>query len=149
MADIRTVFIDLEHGADYALTALGFEEDEGLDTAVIISLLTDARAKDDDTLPSGTDHRGWWGDDYAEIDGDKLGSRLWLLDREKQLPEVLLRARSYIQEALQWLVVDGVAESVEVQTFVPRDGILGAIVNVIRPDGQTTQFKFDNLWSAV
>lgn len=150
MADIRTIFSNINEAMDYAINATGLEEDDGLTTAVIISLFTDRRAHEDDVIPDGSgDRRGWWGDAFPDVDGDKIGSRLWLLSREKQLPEVLTRAKSYIEEALAWLVTESVAKSVTVQTFIPRSGIMGAQIAITKPDGTTSQFQFDNVWSAV
>lgn len=73
-----------------------------LRTAVILSLFLDRRADDDDVLPNGSnDRRGWWADTVAPMteygiggglaSGDRIGSRLWLLSREKQLAGVLDR----------------------------------------------------------
>lgn len=153
MADIRTVFIDLDRGADYAIEAMLLQQDEGLDTAVILSLLTDARAEDDDMIPGGSeDKRGAWVDSFSEVEGDKFGSRLWLLEREKLLPETVNRVREYCQEALNWMVRDGVAKAVNVTASIIRNyplGIIGADIDIVKPDGSTTRFKFDKLWSAV
>jgi len=146
MADIRTVFIDMEHGADFTIAQLGLQDDDGLDTAVILSLFTDRRAEPSDVLPSGTDRRGHWSDAFADVEGDLLGSRLWLLTREKQLPEVLVRTKNYCEEALAWMVDDGVASQVDVATFIPRIGILGATIKIYRPTGETTQYTFENFW---
>ncbi|WP_324606427.1 phage GP46 family protein [Xenorhabdus nematophila] len=67
---------------------------------------TDRRALDSDELPAGagTDRRGWWGDTFNTR---SIGSRLWLLAREKQLSAVLHRAKAYADEALAWLIDDG------------------------------------------
>jgi phage gp46-like protein len=149
MSDIKTIFIDMAHSADYALDGLGLVEDDGLDTAVIISLFTDRRANADDTIPDGSkDRRGWWGDSFADIENDKIGSRLWLLGREKQLSRVLTRAQQYADEALKWLVDDGVAESVEVEASNPRDGILALAVSIFRPSQPVIQYRFEAFWSA-
>ena len=149
MSDIKTVFIDLEHGADYAIDALGLKVDDGLETAVIISLFTDRRANADDNIPDGSnDLRGWWADSFNAIENDKIGSRLWLLSREKQLTSVLVRAREYSEEALAWLVADGVAESVEVASSNPRMGILALAVSIYRPLQPVTQYRFETFWSA-
>jgi len=52
--------------------------------AVIISLFTWRRANPDDVLPAGDDRQGWFGDTFAEVRGDRIGSRLWLLSRPEQ-----------------------------------------------------------------
>lgn len=124
-------------GADCSLHAADLLPENELETAVILSLLCDARARDDDTLPDGgTDRRGWWADSIApEADGDRTGSRLWLLSREKTLPEVLRRARDYAEEALAWLVEDKVASSVTVTAEMPRRGLLALSAVITLPNG--------------
>jgi phage gp46-like protein len=149
MADIKSVFVDLEKGVDYALEQLGLTEDNGLDTAVIISLFTDRQAEASDVIPDGTDDkRGHWSDSFPDIDGDLIGSRLWLLNREKQLPEVMVRAREYCKEALAWMVEDGVAGEITVTVTNPRDAILHAQIEIAKPDGTATRYQFENFWRA-
>ena len=149
MSDIKSIFIDLDRGADYATDGLGLTEDDGLESSVIISLFTDRRANADDVIPDGSkDLRGWWGDDFADVKNDKIGSRLWLLSREKQLRIVLVRAQQYAEESLKWLIDDGVAESVEVVATNPRMGILALDVAITRPQHPVKQFRFDTFWSA-
>jgi phage gp46-like protein len=123
--------------------------DDGLDTAVIASLFTDRRAEDSDILPDGhTDRRGWWGDGLPTVPNDKFGSRLWLLSREKQVPSVLERAKEYALEALQWLIEDKVAASVDVTTEFTKPGMLGIQIVIQRPQGPPAQFKFFYVWAA-
>ena len=93
---------------DITLDGPDLGAEHGLRTAVLISLFTDRRAEADDVIPDGTtNRRGWWAD-------PALGSRLWLLGREKQTAEVLNRARDYAEEALQWLIDEGIAQEVAV-----------------------------------
>ena len=121
-----------------------------LRTAVILSLFLDRRANDDDILPNDSDdRRGWWADtvapmtDYGigggSVSGDHIGSRLWLLSREKQLAGVLERARHYAEEALTWLVEDGVATAVQVTATNPRQGWLVLEVTVTLSD--TSEYR--------
>ena len=91
-------------------------------TNIIVSLFTDARASDDDILPDGaTDKRGWWGDSFRD---KKIGSRLWLLSREKQLSSVLKRAQEYAEESLAWMIKARLIKSVSVVATNPSNGIL-------------------------
>ena len=121
-----------------------------LRTAVILSLFLDRRADDDDILPNGSDdRRGWWADTVAPMtdygigggsaSGDRIGSRLWLLSREKQLAGVLERAQHYAEEALTWLVEDGVATAVQVTATNPRQGWLVLEVTVTLSD--TSEYR--------
>lgn len=146
MSDIRTIFRDF--AGDYSITGPQLDADDGLQTAVVISLFTDRRAEADDTLPAGTDRRGWWADAWPAVERDLLGSRLWLLDREKQLPEVVRRAREYAEEALSWLLEDGIARRVTVTAEVVRTGVLGLGVEIERPAGDAVSYRFDYLWNA-
>ncbi|MFA6971624.1 MAG: phage GP46 family protein [Gallionella sp.] len=148
MADIGTIFIDMSQGADYELDALGLVEDDGLDTAVIISLFTDRRANTDDVLPGdSTNLRGWWADAYPGMPGDKIGSRLWLLSREKQLNIALNRAKEYAEEALQWLVTDTVVKSVQVTATIVRSGVMGIHIEIMRSNSTVRRYRFDKFWS--
>jgi phage gp46-like protein len=83
--------------------------DEGLTTAITVSLFSDRLALADDRLPEfmpgqTSDRRGWWGD-LVRLDGREspIGSRLWLLSREKELQETVNRAQEYAAESLEWL----------------------------------------------
>lgn len=149
MSDIKTAFIGFDQGSDYVMSSLGLVEDDGLETSVILSLFTDRRANADDVIPDASnDRRGWWADQFADINNDQFGSRLWLLSREKQLSAVMTRAKQYADEALQWLVDDGVAESVEVVASNPRMGILGLAVAITRPGQAVKQYRFETFWSS-
>lgn len=80
--------------------------------AVVISLFTWRRANRDD--PHEGMRWGWWGDGLAEQPNDRIGSRLWLLAREKLTQRTVIRAREYAEEALRWLLDDRVATRVTV-----------------------------------
>ncbi len=124
------------------------EADETLETAVVISLFTDRRADLTDPLPfNETFRRGWWGDSYAEIQGDQIGSHLWLLQREKTTQDTLNRAKEYSLEALAWLTEDGIAESVQVNTSWANkiQGVMAIEVIIQRLSG--TQERYNLLWN--
>ncbi len=91
-------------------------------TNIIASLFTDARANEDDILSSGgIDKRGWWGDSFSD---KKIGSKLWLLSREKQLSSVLKRAQEYAEESLQWMIKERLIKSVTVTATNPTNSVL-------------------------
>jgi phage gp46-like protein len=117
--------------------------DESLLPAVLVSLLVDRRAEPSDPLPDASaDRRGWWADAY--LDGnDKYGSRLWLLRRAKNTPDVRERARDYAMEALAWLIEDGVAERVDVTATVPEKEKLQLRIAITRKGGTPEEFTVD------
>ena len=146
--DIRIAW-DVNHGR-FALAAAGDDlaTDPGLETAVIISLFTDRRAGEHDELPATeSDRRGWWGNDYEEA-GYEVGSKLWLLRREKQMASVVLRAEEYAREALRWMLRDRVARGVKVTGSIPRQGWLHLQIDIARPDGRNLNLKYAYNWLA-
>ena len=146
MTDIALLPQNGDFSADISLILAGLATDDGLRTAVIISLFSDARAADDDPLPHhDADRRGWWGDAYAEIPGDVTGSKLWLLSRAKQLPATLTSAETYARASLAWLIADGVASAVSVVASFPNRGWLGLAIDIARPNGPARQ-HFDFVW---
>ena len=116
--------------------------------AVLISLLSNGQAEEGDPLPVAGDRQGWWADAFAN-DGDKVGSRLWILRRARLSLDTPNAAREYATEALAWLVTDGLAASVEVEAErLGLDGLaLG--VTVRRDDGTGIVLRFDDLWSEI
>lgn len=137
MLDLKLSFGSRE--ADLALAMADLEADDSLKTAIIVSLFTDREADFDDELPAGeTDRRGWCLDSTLTADGDKIGSKLWLITREKQTEPVRQIAQRYCEEALAWLMDDGYADAVEVQTSWPSRGLLGILVRV---DGVDMNFN--------
>lgn len=91
---------------------------DSLSRAVVISLFTWQRASQSDEVDN--DQRmGWWGDTFAENKGDKIGSKLWILLRQKITEETLNRAQEYAYDALKWLIDDGICSDITVN--VERD----------------------------
>jgi phage gp46-like protein len=125
--------------------------DDGLLTAVIISLFTDRRANPDDPLPDErvgvrSDLRGWWGDRIAAEDrADPMGSRLWLLSREKDLDVVVERARQYADEALQWMLRDRLVARVVARASRVAPAYLGIGIEILPlpgTDDKTREWNF-------
>ncbi|RJX32342.1 MAG: hypothetical protein C4516_04390 [Oxalobacter sp.] len=152
MTDIRTVIVDMAKGANYLLEESLLAQDDGFDTAILISLFTDRQADAADTLPQGqTDRRGWWADAYATTENgksDPIGSRLWLLDG-KRTQANLIKAREYAEEALAWMVTDGIARRIEAAAHYLRDNILAITLTITRQTGEVARRRFEIMWSAV
>lgn len=161
MTDIALVWNADAFAADLLLEQGQLVTDSGLRTAIMISLFSDARAPDEADLPeAGQDRRGWWGDVLAgdagpqagsAADANRIGSLLWLLARSKVTPQVLAQASQYAEEALAWLVRDGVARAVRVTASAGASGavpdVLSIAVEIDRPDGPGRQ-RWDFTWDA-
>lgn len=120
-----------------------FASDE-LARSVMISLFSWARAHDDDDV-EGRRRYGFWGDTYGDP-GERTGSRLWLLRRQKITSTTVERLRTYADEALRWLVDDGVADDVTVTA--ERAGIDRVDLSVtISRNGDSRTLRFADVWS--
>jgi len=121
--------------------------DNGLETALFISLFTDRLAEVDDDIGGGSDRRGWWADQYLEINNDLIGSRLWLLRREKATQDVLGRAVEYARESLEWLIDDGIASSVDVAAKYSELGKMNLTIEVHQADRTLQVVRFAYVWN--
>ena len=120
--------------------------DDSLETAVIISLWSDQRVTEDE-LPAGHDFkRGWWGDIYPDVEGDKIGSKIWVLSRAKSTAENLAALENYATEALEWMINDGVAKSVSVIAAFDDNSSATMAIEIERPSGDTDRFSAN--WDA-
>lgn len=146
MSDIAVYYNPETLSFYWDIAAPGLAADDGLETAVMVSLFSDRIARQDDALPSDDDRRGWWADAYAEEDGDAWGSRLWLIYREKQMASVLRRAEEYAREALAWLIEDRVVSTVQCTAEIIRDGVLGLTVVMTRGRELSTKYRFEIFW---
>lgn len=154
--DLKLIFDTNKMLGDLEIKYGDLATDEGLETAVFISLFTDRRARDDDKLldDRNLDKRGWWGDLLKpDNEGDEIGSRLWLLSREKTTEDVFKKLDTYINEALNWLVEDEVVSKIE--TLVERqqpsqeNNILAFEIKIFKIDGREVALNYYYQWDEV
>ncbi len=114
--------------------------DDGLETALAISLFTDRRVTDEQLPDFAVSKRGYWGDMYPEVDQDKIGSRMWTLEREKKTSETLRTAEDFTREALQWLIEDVIADSFTVTASYDSSNFLLLDIKILRPDESESRY---------
>lgn len=113
--------------------------EDQLDTAIVVSLFTDARAEAHEIVKPQM-RRGWVGD----LEDGSIGSKLWLLEQERLTLAVLARASDYAEKALEWLVDDQIAVSVVARAYVQGgDAVLD--VDLKKPNSRT-EARFVGLW---
>ncbi len=121
-------------GADLAIVEGDLDLDLGLLSATFVSLFTDARSSD----PRLQEPRGWWGDS----EGDRLGSLLWELEREKLTTSAVARIREAAQRSLDWMVDEGIAKTVEVDAGICDDGSVSLVARIDRVE----RGRWDSAW---
>ena len=144
MTDLALTWNNRLGAGDICVVGADLLADDGLQTAILISLFTDARVREDE-LPEGhTWRRGWWGDG-VEDEPDVTGSKLWTLRRSKATQEVLVRARAFAREALQWMIRDGVAVRLDVDVNYTSPGTMLIEVSIVEPDRTRREFQFTDV----
>lgn len=83
------------------------------------------------TTPLGS----WWAD-------GRVGSLLHLIQREKDLNRVGLKAQQYAEEALQPIIDDGRAKSITVTHQMPHNSMI--ILYIIVVDNRGESFTFEH-----
>ena len=148
--DVALEFSASSREADLVVEGADLKVDDSLQTAILVSLFTNARADVDARLPTeDSDRRGWWGDTFAPVEGDQIGSRLWLLRREKLTGQLATQATREAERALVWLIEDGIAADVEVTSEIQKPGWLLLQVVVVRPDASRVEFQHAFVWEGV
>lgn len=136
--------------ADWTVEAGDLGRDRTLETAVYLSLYTDADAPDDVEVPEGLSPHIWWGQAYwdrvfaaigIEVRGLPLGSLRWTLVREKQTEETRARSVAYDRRALAWMAAAGLAKSVDVAAEWGDPGVLETTITITKPDGLVERYQ--------
>ena len=149
MTDIALYWSNEIWRGDWRLDERGvLADDQDLGTAVMLSLFSDRTALADDEIPDGGPIRGWWADTFRQY---PLGSRLWLLHREKKTERTRRRAEEYAREAMQWFLDAGVASRVDVSAiWVPypdATGFLELTITVYPPRSARQTWRFPLQWA--
>jgi phage gp46-like protein len=141
---------------DFVLDELtGLRAQNPIATAVVLCLLTDARASADELRHEHAgDARGWPGDGF-DIDTARgeaeLGSKLWLYRRHELTDETGRAVDDEARRALRTLTRQGLAARIDVKATVQKaEGRIALEVAVIGRDGRTTaNVRFDPLWKLI
>jgi phage gp46-like protein len=152
MADIRVVWDPETMLGTWLLSGNTLDTSMELVTAVAVALFTHRTAEDDDPLPNyASDRRGWWADHEADelYGGWPIGSRLWLLSREKQTEDTRNRAEEYIREALDPFVERRIVDSYDLTVDWFAFERLGAEITLYRGQKESIAVRFETLWNEI
>ncbi len=148
MGDITLVWDTITGTADVAMAGNALATGFDLQTAVIISLFTDAQADPGDIV-FDTDPRGFWADTYAALEdpaltpipNDRIGSKLWQTFARQRNQDTLNWARDQALKALNWMLIDGVASAITVDPSFTSSGGIGLYVT-ITANGVPTVYNY-------
>ncbi len=125
--------IDFDDSGDFLTT-------NTLETAFITSLFTNRRATPTE-IPSAYLRGGWWGNLFMPT---PQGSVLWLAQQAVSNAATLASVISYVQDALQWMIDQEFADSINV-TGSNNRGDIDITISVIKNGSKITE-KVYNLW---
>ncbi|CNH94481.1 phage GP46 family protein [Yersinia pekkanenii] len=140
--DIKTVWDVNASLGDWQTGNGGLLDGDDLHTAILLSLFTDRLARMDDAI-DGDDRRGWWGDSGAT---SPIGSRLWLLRRQKLTTQLAIKAEDYAAEALAWLMEEGVVAAITTRTQIIYPNTLLLLIAYQQPGKTQSSAKFSWVW---
>lgn len=147
MSDAK--FIAKDGFFDIEIIMGDISNDDGLESAVLVSLFTDKRVLENEMPEGSTDKRGWWGDIVSEFEQDQIGSKLWLLDRGKADQETRVKAQQYASDALDWMLRDGLAETVTVTSELVNRKFIYLDISIVRPKAsEIIGYRFQMAWDA-
>lgn len=99
----------------------------GMDTTVLTSVLSDARATESEVGLAS--YRGGWLGNLVPVQLEtQLGSLLWTLEQRRRSTDNLNLAVDAVQKSLNWLVANGLAKTVEVSGVLIREGAILTVV---------------------
>jgi phage gp46-like protein len=136
MADVGLIWQD--GWADILLNESNNDLQTGKDlkTAILVSLFSDSRANPEELLLD-EDPRGWWSRD--------LGSLLWLLARQKATLQNLEKGIQYIKDALNWLIVQNIAKSIDVTGTIENRSKFNFIITIKKSNDYRFQYLWENI----
>lgn len=130
--------------ADIQADGFSLARDTGFETAVLVSLFTDARADSSYDVPDTFEFMGgYFGEELCKFN---IGSKLWLLGRSKVTSSTIAEAKQYIKDALAWMVTDEIVESVDAKAFRSADKQIDFAVLIKRKTSDNVFFSFFVNW---
>lgn len=131
---------------DIAIENGDFKNEGGFDTAIWVSLFTDARASESQVLLP-ENRRGWLGNLVSDVEERQLGGFQWLSEQRRLTQDSLNESVDRARKSLNWFVEDNIAQRIEVTgEIVPRSGIALSII-ITAKDGSTSS-HYVPLWEA-
>jgi phage gp46-like protein len=126
---------------DFSIDQNGdIETDDFFDTSLLYSIFGERRASSDEVADPRL-RRGWIGnsDDFEN------GSKIWLFSQSRLTRDTLNRIEDEAQKALQWLVDDGFAVSIDQVTATLSKGRINLDITIRRSRDRIVR-RFFVLW---
>ena len=146
--DIAVTWNPATGTGDWSMTNGDLTSGRDLETAILVSLFTDARVDDYVApAPSGAqDRRGCWTDTYT---GYQIGSRLWTRTRLVKNQTTLNLVQGDVKDALDWLLTAGVVASFDIDAAWVNKTVIAISIVAHMPSGNPQTFRYSWVWGQV
>jgi phage gp46-like protein len=128
------------------------EQEQGFETSIIMSYFSNRRANVDDILPDNSGYKGGWvGDEILNdlyVENLVLGSRLWLLSRSKMNNQLLIDAREFCLESLQWMLDFNITDKIIITTERADIEHISIDTKIYRPENKNLNYRYFYNWIA-
>lgn len=120
-----------------------FDTVDGFETAILVSLFTNAR-RDESDISNPLNRGGWIGNWRTAKRPRELGGLCWTVEHERLTREVLNIARENAKNALAWMIDDGLCRNVEVMTEPQNQSKIQYNIAITSRDG--IKYDYIYLW---
>ena len=120
-----------------------FDTVDGLETAILVSLFTNSR-RDESDISNPLNRGGWIGNWRTSKRPRELGGLCWTVEHERLTREVLNIARENAQNALAWMIDDGLCRNIEVETEPQNQSKIQYKITITSRDG--IKYDYIYLW---
>ncbi len=147
MADILLTEVNAgtsESYSDISFTNGDFTLTRGLVTAMMMSIFCEVR---DDSIDIPQKRGGWAGNQLQPVEGYEQGSLIWTKYQSAATEEIANECQQYIEDGFNWMIQDGIAKDVDVETNIVANNKLSVKISITRND-DTQDVSFYDLWLA-
>jgi phage gp46-like protein len=115
---------------------------EGLESAIYMSVLCEKRA-DESEIQKPEYRRGDWSNELNEVEGYEVGSKFWLLEKARNTQEAINKGLQYIKDGLEWMIEDGLIDSVGVDFSEKTNRSVQFEITVYKANNESETYYFD------
>ena len=126
--------IDIDENGD-------IKSQDFFDSAILVSIFGERRANEAEVLQSHM-RRGWIGNEGTP--DFEIGSKIWIYEQARLTRSVLNGITTSARQSLQWLIDDGYASSIGVESVLTATGV-NLNVTIHRPNSKV-EHRYYTLW---
>jgi phage gp46-like protein len=119
---------------------------DAFDTAIVISLLTDARAAASEVSVADL-RRGWIGNEHTP--GFEIGGKLWIYEQSRLTKSVMIAIQGEARRSLEWMVDQDLLVAIRgIGLGFTSDATQGMVLELrLERSNNQVEHRYFNLWN--